>query len=621
MIVDAPVDPPGDGGLPDGPAPVSSDAADEAVEGGAPGAAAVVRPGPDDAWSLVLVQRCAWTLVWVGVLAAGLQYWASWSAGAWAVVLAPVLVGVALVGTVLLWTVPHPVGRAMQAFGAGTALVTVAVTQGTSIHLRHFYTTDSAAFNQVATRLFLDGRNPYASSMAGASPLLHPASAYWTYQVDGVHTANVSYPAGSFLLQAPVMALGLGHMVTDWVDLAAWLVTGILLFCMLPRVVRWVAPALLLTGVFATTFADGGTDALFVPFLVLAVWRWDRFPGRAVTWLPSWVGPVSLGVACSIKQTPWFCVPFLVAGVAVEAHRSGGRPAAALRYGGLVVGSFLGLNLAFIVWSPSAWVRGAFLPLFQPLIADGQGLVTLALHGLTGGVVLPWLTAGAGVALVSLLVAFVWWEARLRRSWLFLVPVVLFLPDRSLANYLIDFVPAALVAAVSVRSATDTATATATEPGHGTRRAAGGGWRAWLRPLSVAVPALVSVALVVVAFTSAPLTVTVDRYAAGGVATIDGGLNYTHVVVTVHNTADRMLLPRFMVSSGGGHPSGFWQATPMHGRSPVPAGGTTEYDLRPPRFLWAPPHGARWIVEAYTVSPDALSTSSLQYWALGTPGH
>jgi len=75
------------------------------------------------------------------------------------------------------------------------------------------------------------------------------------------------------------------------------------------------------------------------------------------------------------------------------------------------------------------------------------------------------------------------------------------------------------------------------------------------------------------------------------------------------------------VSSGGGHPNGFWLARPVHGGSPVPAGGTTVFVLRPSRFLWAPSHGARWVVEAYTTSPDALSTSSLQYWALGTPGH
>ena len=50
-------------------------------------------------------------------------------------------------------------------------------------------------------------------------PLLDPAAAFWTYQVNGAHTLGISYPAGSFLLQAPFMALGMNHMVTDWVDL------------------------------------------------------------------------------------------------------------------------------------------------------------------------------------------------------------------------------------------------------------------------------------------------------------------------------------------------------------------------------------------------------------------
>ena len=581
------------------------------MTGDAPTTATPTNPPAEETGSLALVQRCAWTLVWVGVLSSALEYWGSWSAGLWAVVLAPALVVVGLAGLVLLWSVPRPLGRWMQAAGLGASLAAVAVTEGTFIHLRHYYTTDSAAFNQVATRVFLDGRNPYTSSMAAASRLLHPAAAFWTYQIDGTHTANISYPAGSFLLQAPVMGLGLTHMVTDWVDLGAWLVTGILLFCLLPGMLRWLAPLLLLTGAFTGAFADGGTDALFVPFLVLAVWRWDRFPSRVVPWLPAWVGPVSLGVACSIKQTPWFCVPFLVVGVALEARRSGGRPVATgLRYAALVAGAFLAVNLAFIIWSPSAWFRGAFLPLFQPLVADGQGMVTLALHGLTGGVVLPWLAAAAALGFVTLLSAFAWFEPRLKRAWLFLVPVAFFLPDRSLANYLLDVVPAALVAALSVGSVRP-----APAP------AARGGGRAWVPRLAVGGPAVATVVLLVVAFGSAPLSITVDRATSAGVATVDGGLHYVSVEVSVRNGADRPLLPRFMVSSGGGHPNGFWRSTAVRGESPIPPGATTRYVLRPPRFTWAPDHGARWLVEAYTTSPDALSTSPLQYWSPGTVGH
>jgi hypothetical protein len=545
------------------------------------------------------------------VLASSLSYWGSWSAGLWAAVLAPLLVAGAIAGLILVWTVRSPWSRAMQWAGMAAALVAVAVPQGTFIHLRHYYATDSAAFDQVASRLLLAGRNPYATSLAAAGRLLHPASAYWTYQFDGTHTAGISYPAGSFLFGSLVMGLGAHHMVTDWLDLGAWLVTGVLVFCMLPSFLRWLAPMLLMTGALVGGFASGGTDALFVPFLVVAVWRWDRYPGRATAWLPAWVGPVSLGIACSVKQTPWFCVPFLLVGVAAEARRSGRSPArTTLGYGAWTVGAFVLVNLPFLVWAPSDWARGTLLPMVQPLVPDGQGIVTLALHGLTGGVVLPWLTVAAVLVLVALLAAFAWWEDRLRRVWLFLVPVVLYLPSRSLANYLLDLVPAALVAALSVGD------------GPGEPPEAGSTRRnRWLPRLTVALPSVVAAAALVVAFTSAPLTLTVDGYAAGGVATVDGGLHFVRVDVIVHNRSDHALFPRFMVSAGGGHPAGFWAATPVRGESPVPAGGTTDFVLVPPRYTSAPGHGDRWLVQAYTVDPDALSTSSLQYWTPGTVGH
>jgi hypothetical protein len=182
-------------------------------------------------------------------------------------------------------------------------------------------------------------------------------------------------------------------------------------------------------------------------------------------------------------------------------------------------------------------------------------------------------------------------------------------PSRSLANYLLDFVPAALVAAVSVAAVPRAADEVPTRAR-----------RAWLAPLSVAVPAVAGAVLLVVAFSSAPLTVGVDGYAAGGVATVDGGLHYVRVDVRVTNTADRALTPRFMVSSGGGHPSGFWDATVVSGRVPIPPGGTTAFALRPTRYTPAPDHGARWLVEAYTADPSALSTSPVQYWAKGIPG-
>ena len=75
-----------------------------------------------------------------------------------------------------------------------------------------------------------------------------------------------------------------------------------------------------------------------------------------------------------------------------------------------------------------------------------------------------------------------------------------------------------------------------------------------------------------------------------------------------------------MVSSGGGHPGAFWRATAVRGTDPVAAGATTVFVLRPPGYVGTPPHGQWWLVAAYTSSPNALSTSSLQYWRLGKPG-
>ncbi len=581
-----------------------------------PGGATVVgTPAVDPATDpLTLVQQCAWTLVWTAVLGASLAYWGSWSAGPLAAVLSPVLVLVALTGMVLLWTVPRPLSATMQGAGLVVALVTTAVTQGTDIHFRHFYATDSAAFNQVATRLFVGGHDPYTSSMASAAALLDSARTLWTYQVDGAHTLVISYPAGSFLLQAPFYALGVHHMVSDWVDLGAWMVTAALVFCMLPRTLRWLAPLLLLTGVFVGPFADGGTDALFVPFLVIAVWRWDRFPERATAWLPAWVGPVALGVACSVKQTPWFCVPFLMIGVAWSARASGRRPVGtSLHYGALVLGAFVVVDLPFALWSPHAWFRGAFLPLVDPLVADGQGVVSLALHGLTGGVVMSWLSASAVMMLMAMLVAFARWEPRFHRSWLFLVPFVLYLPDRSLANYLTDFVPAALVAALSVAPVPVTARPVRDGPFRGVPP--------WMAPAVVGVAALTSAVLVVVALTSAPLDITVDGVTAQGVATVGGGLRFVRVDVTVHNTSDTALWPHFMVASGGGHPTGFWLSDVTRGELPIGPGATSDLVLRPPTWLGAPPHGEWWVVQAYTSSPNALSTSPIQLWTLGKAGH
>lgn len=562
-----------------------------------PVAPAPPSPNPTPHLPALTLQRGAWTLVWFSVLGSGIGFWGWWTSWPPAAILAPVLVVGSLVGMAAVWLVESPTSVAMQSVTLVTALVAVALPQGTAIHVRQFFTTDSAAFNQVASLVLLHGRNPYTASMAPAAKLLNPPANYWSYTVDGGHVLNVSYPAGSFLLQTPIMWLGFRHEVTDWMDLGAWLVSGLLLFVLLPASLRWLSLFILLMGTYGGMFANGGTDALFVPFVILAVWRWDRFATGRGAGLAGWVGPVALGLACSVKQTPWFCVPFLVVGVALEARRSGRSPWTAVRYLAVVVVVFAAVNLPFIVWGRHAWVNGVLIPFSKGLVADGQGLVTLAIHGSTGGVLLPLLSVAAALAFVALMAAYVLWFPGMRRVWLFLLPVVLFIPGRSLASYLLDFFPAAVVAAATVGGPTAPAAST-------TRR--------WVQRVAVVAPLGAAVAVAALAFNSAPLKLAVVRF-----HTSNATQGIDSVTVSVHNLTDHPVTPHFMVVLNSAHPSGFWAATTPSGRLTLAPGASGLFTVRPSQYTWSPIRGAYWLVEAYTSSPNALSTTPVIQWKLG----
>ncbi len=473
--------------------------------------------------------------------------------------------------------------------------------QAVGIHVRQFYSTDSGAFNQAAARLLLDGRNPYTSTMATAAKLLqHPAD-NWTYTVAGGYVNHVSYPAGSFLLPVPALALGFNHAVVDWMDLCAWIVTGVLVFALLPASLRWLGCLLLSVPIFAAIFGSGGTDAAFLPFMVLAVWRWDRFALGARAGRVRWIGPIALGLACSIKQTPWFCVPFLLLGVFIECRNAGRRPLRpTMAYLVAVAATFTAVNLPFIVWQPDAWARGTFLPFLQPLVADGQGLVTLALHGFAHGVSLPLLTAAGLLALLSLLVVFVAAYPVMKRIWLVVLPLSFFLAARSLSSYLLDLYPAALVAAASVAPAVRPEWMRRTSPARG--------------PIVVAagLSALAAVVVSAVAFTAAPLQITVRGAAASPNAT-----RLEAVTLDVHNTTGQVVTPHFMVNIGSDHPDGFW--VPAGGRPLVlPPHGSAVVTVYPTHAFGAPGHNAYWLVAGYTDSPEALSTSAVQRWHLGS---
>jgi uncharacterized membrane protein len=560
-------------------------------------------PSPNgDGWARIgadrrgSAERCAWSLVWLGILVGGVELWESWTSWPVIDVLAPVLVAVALAGFVVCWWAPSPRAWYHEWAALLGALCAIAAPQVVYLHTRLAYSTDSAALDQAAANVLVHGHDPYGRSLSSAAAhfLQNPGS-YWTYLAGGGHVGTVSYPAGSFLVYAPALALGFHHVVVDWMDLYFWLASAILLFFLVPRSLRWLAVLVSLVGIFTTLFADGNTDAAVLPFVLLALWRWDRYGRGRGAGVASWVGPVALGVACAIKQTPWFLVPFLVLGVGIEARRSGRRVVPLLtRHLATLVAVFLAVNLPFMVMNPAGWWQGITLPFFQPLVADGQGLVSLALHGLTGGADLRLLTVASGLCFLATVVALAAWYRPLKRIWPLLVPVPFFFAPRSFTSYLIDLLPAAFVALVSV----DT-------PAGPVLPAK----RRWSIPTArLAVASLAAGVGVVtgVAFTSAPLSLT---YLSADIG--PGQQHVYSVTVAVTNTTGRTLRPRFMVDMGAPHPNGFWTT---RNRRPVVVGphatvGVTLYP--PPQTLaYLPPWAADFVVQAYTTGPEALSTTN-----------
>jgi hypothetical protein len=555
-------------------------------------------PAREGVWT----QRAGWTLVWLAVVRTSFEVGHYWTVAPFATVLALVMAIGGSAALVAVWVVRQPSGRVMQALALTGVLLSVVFPIAFVIHQGNYYPTDSAAFDHVAASVLAHGKNPYAVPLASASNLLYPPAAFWTYTTSGSHVLQMSYPAGSVLAYMPAYLLGLHHLFVSWVDLAAWVVSAALMWVLLPRSVRVVVALLAMTPIFIGQFGLGGTDALWMPWMILAVWRWDRFASVGAGWA-RWVGPVALGVACSIKQTPWFFVPVFAIGLGIEAWRRGGTWwKVVVTYVGIVAAVFAVVNVPFVVWGAKDWWKAVMLPFFGGLVAEGQGLVGFATHGFTSGVDLTTLSVSALLGYLAILVAFATWYSRLKRAIVLLVPFAFLLAPRSLSDYLVNFVPVALVAAVTV-----------SDPAKGRlsdreARSGAASLPPWLhRRVGVAAFAAAIAAVVAtssVAFASEPLQVVVNRVKPSKTL-----LYVRSITVTVRNETAAPVEPHFTVNTGPGI-NGWWRTVHRYGLIVIPPHGSLTVKLLPRLSTLLPEVGRSLIVEVYTPTPNALSLGS-----------
>jgi uncharacterized membrane protein len=523
-----------------------------------------------------------WSLAAAWILFAGIEVWSGSVLVTWIFPIALVANLGALCALVLIWS-----RRTVPTWLQVTLLVLAAVTVLARCYLlvlgQPAYGTDEIAFDQYAAQLLLfHGMNPYAHSMAPALTLFQVPSVYHTYTLTGQEVTSVSYPAGSFLLYIPALLTGLRMQAAVITDVVAWIVTMFMAWRLLPNAVKWIVIPIGTESIYLGYAAGGVTDALYLPFLLLAYWRWDRFGDPTETSAARWIGPLMIGLAATIKQTPWFAVPFLVAGVAIEAHNRGQDwRRIALRYVSMAGAVFAVVNVPFFVLDPHAWIKGVSTPIVSHLIPAGQGLVGLTLFAHFGGQ-LRFYTYASVLVVILAFAIYLGWYRSMKRVWPLLIPLAFFWPNRSFASYMVMMVPAIFVAMTTVEGTTIP------------------GWRS-MRVACVGSAAALGLCLAAALALRPALSLQVlGERSTGQLQSID------HLAVRVTNHSGSPVTPHYTITPGGQQTS-FWYRTA--GPATILPHATVTEQLEAPNTQSMPGMNGGFIVDAFTDQPAQLATS------------
>jgi len=453
------------------------------------------------------------------------------------------------------------------------------------------YGTDELAFDQYAAQLLAHGHDPYIHSMGPAFQLFGLGPNQHTYTTSGTPVLSLSYPSLSFLVYVPFVLLGFTKDVAEYVDLAAWIVTVLMLFTLLPREARALGLVIGCTGLYLSTVVGGDTDVLYMPLLILAAYRWDRF-GQSRR---SYTGPICLGLAMGIKQTPWPVLFFMVVAITLDEsarHDLRGGVRRAGRYLTAALLAFLLPNLPFILVSPSSWLRGVLTPFTKNLVPSGQGIVALTLFDHLGGGSLEAFTLALLSVCVLLVVVFVATYPLLRPATSMLAAIAYLFAARSQTNYLIEFVPVVLIGAATVGPARWPALRHSTL---GPLRSRGWG-------LATVAMVLLSSGATAYALTDpSPLALRITGLTASA-----SGRHITAVDVMVHNRTSAPLSPHYTVQRTGGDTT-FWI---LHsGPRTIRAGASAAIELTTPDRAAEPRTSDGFSVVAFTDHPSAVSVS------------
>lgn len=525
------------------------------------------------------VMRVVTGLLWLAIADWWYQQTAFVYGPAVAVVMATAGLGVLAAAVLITEETWERVGDSMLFAGTIVIVATSCVAQLSVVASP----TDELALDQAAAARLLGGGNPYTGDFLAT---LHQFGVVnTTITLHGTVVPSLSYPALSFLLYVPCVAL-LGSMsdAAAATNVVAWVIAGLVLWRLCtPRTRTWV-PVLLAFPTMLSLLLGGDTDPLWIPFALIAVYAWDRFAQPDESSVARWAGPVALGAACAIKQTPWLLAPFLVAGVAMEAHARGAAwRRVSTRYVSLAAATFLIPNLPFAVWDAGAWFSRVTLPVTGDLVPLGFGPVGLVRAYGAGGGNLGLFGIASISTLAAVLALYLSRYQSLKRAIPLLPLMALFVSTRSLSSYFVAAIPALVVCAGSVQPS---AAALA---------------RVWRRGLAIIAGGLaaVSAALVGAALIwPAPLHLSVTH-------SITSSTSFA-ATVDVSNHSGQPLTPHFVLVRG---PTPHQLLVVARGPATLAPDSSATYQLTTAGQPDSPQPGERFQIAALTDAPGAMSVS------------
>ncbi|MET8974917.1 hypothetical protein ABZX85_04795 [Streptomyces sp. NPDC004539] len=451
---------------------------------------------------------------------------------------------------------------------------------------------DEAVLTTKAARELLAGHAVYGQPW----PQLFKPGIALTQTVHGGYDYTYGYPPLAPLLTVPFLWLHHGGAPATAMATTALVVSTVVVRRLLPLPWRPALTMLCLGFGFLPMYGRQGYPAILALALLMpVVLGWPRIGRGGRLGAPGVARAVCLGAACAAQQLPWFVTPFLLAGVyAVRRGELGAREAGrvVLRLLGVVVGTWLVINVYFVVHEPRTWAAGIALPLTQGAVVHGQGLVGISLYLTDGSDRLDWYSHASVLLAAGLLALYVLFVRRLGPAATVLPWLAFFVATRSQDGYYLMMTPLWLLSAL-----------TAPLPEFA---------RAWQprvparRPLAalLLLPALVSTALA--ATGAPPLRMSVASVRLASARTL------SRLTVDVRNTGRAALVPHFTVSTGQGMPE-YW--TVLAGPARLAGGGAGRYELRPPRGEFTlPPRSAepRIRLRAFTGDPQTLSSQDIQ---------